>query len=342
MKRDRTIARGKVFLGTVAWGIAVALLVGQTGYAALTGSEADSLPVSEQEGAVSYSPTDEGLTVTFASQNPDAVPGFSQLSIEAGVGVAGGAFIGNYVASGVKGVQFKIKGDGHLPRGAYMVLKSANGREWYNRNVEVSAVADEWTVNNFAFTVEAGWDRNDRPGVDKAAMLESDLGNVAAIGIAIAPEGFEGQSYTVAQLQLVDENGLLSPPADLTPLEEALLARFGVTSADDLTSGQAAEDTDGDGMSDLYEILSEYDPVFADSIFLAEIVDASEIEGTTVKWACVAGATYTVYRTGDLSSAFGAVAAGTDLVAAETGYMTFTDGEATGDGPYFYRIMRTE
>jgi hypothetical protein len=96
-------------------------------------------------------------------------------------------------------------------------------------------------------------------------------------------------------------------------------------------------------MTDVNEILSENDPAFANSIFVAEIVPpAAEAEGITVKWACVKLARYTVYRSEDLLSAFHTLEdpSSRDIQAVATGYMTYQDTSATGAGPYFYKVLK--
>jgi len=114
-----------------------------------------------------------------------------------------------------------------------------------------------------------------------------------------------------------------------------------VKSVDQLTNAQKKQDLDGDGMTDLTEILSENDPDFAKSIFAAEILPTDGTDGITIKWACVKGAKYTVFRSQNLTGGeFHALTQATDLLASSTGYMTYKDTSATGNGPYFYKIMK--
>ena len=323
-------------------GAAAFLVVGclLSAFAANVGTEADPLLVDEQIGGVTFTSGEGGaITVTFAAQSVKSPPSFSCGSTVADVGVSGGAFVGDYIAAGVKSLTFKVTGDGHLPGSINVILKNKDGRAWCNPNVQVSAEAGVATVNTISFDRSAGWDRNERPSVDKDAMWAADLRNVAVIGIRLSQGGAEAQSYTISDFMLVDQDGGTSGPGTLTPLEQALLDAFGVTDIAALSDAQKLRDLDGDGMPDLVELRSEHETGFADSIFAAEIVEI-ESDGITIKWPCVAGEIYTVLRSTSLFTVFTPLAGALQLEATETGYMTHKDTSATGSGPYFYKVFK--
>jgi hypothetical protein len=294
---------------------------------------------ADKASLISFSTNDPGsVTVVFSAQT---APPFSYLAATmiADAGIADSPFSGDYTAVGAASVSFRAMGSGIIPRSASVVLiGNTSGRKWRNPNVVVSGVAGEWITNDVSFDLSAGWVTQETG--DLEAMWQEDLRDVGLIGVRFSQRGGSGQSYTVEEFRLVGTEGFITPPATLSPLEQALLDRFGVKSIDLLTDDQKVQDLDGDGMTDLNEILSENDPNFANSIFKAEIVSTSQTDGITIKWPCVAGATYTVCRSQDLTSGFHALDGAANLLAAETGYMTYNDTGATGVGPYFYKVVR--
>jgi len=308
--------------------------------AADTGSEADPLLADRQIGGVTFSGGPGGaITIQFGAQSANSPPSMSCGATVADVGVSDGAFVGDYHAAGVESLTFKIVGDGHVPGTIMAILRTNRGRTWYNSNVQVSATAGEETVNTVSFDRSAGWDRNERPSVDKDAMWAADLKDVAAVGVTLTQGGIQAQSYTISHFMLLDRYGGTSGPGTLTPLEQALLDAFGVTDMAVLTEEQQLRDLDGDGMTDLVEIRSELEDGFADSIFAAEIVEI-ERDGVTIRWPCVAGEKYTVLRSDSLFSLFAPLAGAIELEAAETGFMIHRDTATAGTGPYFYRIFK--
>ena len=123
----------------------------------------------------------------------------------------------------------------------------------------------------------------------------------------------------------------------LTPLESALLARFGVTTAAEVSAANAAVDSDGDGMTDLEKILVENDPGYFKKNFKAEL-DESDASGITIRWKCVQGYTYTVVRDTSMFGTFGeAIFTAT---ASQTGVMSYKDVDAASEVQYFYKVIQ--
>ena len=318
------------------WLIAAALLS-----AAETGTESRGLQEAETTGSVTYeSAAGGGIRMVFEAKivSQYVPPQYVAGMVAPDGGAPGGPFTGNYTGAGVTGLTFRIMSDGHLPSTALVFLQGGqSGRIWVNRSFSVSGVDGEWVTVQIPFVRREGWERG---GTGLDAKWAADLADVGLIGIRISQGGTEAQSYTIDDFMLVDEDGM-GEEAELSPLEQALKDRFGVTSAEEVSEEDQQADTDADGMTDLYEILAEYDLEFANSIFTADIVSVTD-GGVTIRWACVDEWLYTVFRATQLTNDFVLLpgGAGVDLAAPGTGYMNFTDTTATGKGPYYYRIMK--
>ncbi|MBN2302483.1 MAG: hypothetical protein JXN60_08210 [Lentisphaerae bacterium] len=309
-------------------------------YGASVGVDADewNVPGEDRYGKVTVETTPEGAT-TISFPNRSAPPMPCMVTVVAEPGGIDGVFGGDYNAAGVKSVRFLAESDGHEPAFALVVLRSASGRSWRNTAVTVPSSVGVIATNQIAFQRSAGWETDSKGDPD--SMWIADLANVDLIGITISQKGLQAQSYTISQFQLQDSDGPITPPAVLTPLEEALQERFGVTDIDQLTEEQKTVDLDEDGMTDLDELRSEHESGYADKIFVAEIVrEDNGGEGILVKWACVKNGVYSLYRATSLTSGFALLDGASGLVAESTGCMTHRDVTATGAGPYFYRVRR--
>lgn len=303
------------------------------------GVEASGLVGRELFGMTTVAVNSDGSTsISFAQRSPSALPDVIAGILTADASVCAGAFVGDYVSARVRGLSFWVKSNGYLPKGMELVLKSRTGRTWFNKRVTVSDVSGLWVVNNVYLDRNAGWDRNERSSVDKDAIWNEDIRQVLYIGVSFSQGGLETETYTVAHLKLVGDEGFSIPQGALTPWQVTLLRRFGVTRVEELTEAQKRQDADGDGMTDVNEILAETNPDDPASVFWADIVEVSG-EGILLRWQCVYGASYSVSRTTNLVEAlFETIAE--ELQATVTGYMTYRDVTATGDVPYFYKIRK--
>lgn len=329
-----------VVLGVVALSMATLFCPNLSG-AARINEEAAVLTGADLQKVTFTVNADNSVTLAFAAQNPNNPPAPAGGIAEARIGTSSGAFVGNYIADEIAGLKFSIKGSGVLPQKIQAEIESdlGNGEYhvWVNDNITVSTTPNEWVTNALAMTRTAGWDLYVIGDPDMDALWADDLTRVTMIGLRIKPSGWAAQSYTIDEFKLVDINGLESDPAELT-LQEVLMARFGVDSVEEVSEADAAVDTDGDGMTDLNEIQTAYDPAYENATFAAEIVSV-DANGTTIKWPCKEGRTYDVIRAGALGDTFTVIRTG--LVASETGYMTYLDENGV-EGKFFYRIRRLE
>jgi hypothetical protein len=113
---------------------------------------------------------------------------------------------------------------------------------------------------------------------------------------------------------------------------------FGVgplSSMDDLSADLRAKDSDKDGVADV-------DDVVAGRVvrFLAEVRRSKATatgRGVLLRWPCVNGARYTVCRSLDLNGEFDSIA---EIVAENNEHIEYEDTDASGLGPYYYRVVR--
>jgi len=316
-----SMRNGKMKAGIVGVVCAVLLMGVQGVNAVSTGVEADSFGGTDVDGTVNFSGAGGSITIQFGAQGAPPAP------VAATVVADGAGFSGDY--SDVDELSFTITTDGSKPKGAAVVLKAAGtDRVWYNKNVAIPDEAYVAAATTVSLDLDAGWVCY-WPG-DKEALWEADLANVAMVGVRIGQGSLDAESYTVANLVL--DGGA---PANLVPAR--VLAHFGVTSLSELTEAQLAQDSDGDGMSDLLEVWAGTDPNNANSIFAAKIVSVNPV---TIEWPCAEEVTYTLLRAADLTSGFSVLDSGiapdADDVAA--GAIQYPDEDA-GAGMNFYRVV---
>jgi hypothetical protein len=263
-----------------------------------------------------------GGEITVACVNYGGWPSYAEARLSAS-SAQGGGLSGDFYGAGANAISFNADVIGNIGAGTRVTLNAGSGRSWYSYTGGAGGtiskpVASPWTPL----------------GPHGAAEWEADLSDVVTVGVTVnRGDGF-AQSYAITDFSLGSERDVGS----LSPLEAALFGRFGVTSISDINAADATADSDGDGMTDLNEILAENDPdYYANNLFLADVVSVSS-SGVTVEWACIAGASYQIYRADSLTGG-GVTAVGSPITPSDTGYATAVE---PGGGPGgFYWVQCT-
>lgn len=241
-----------------------------------------------------------------------------------------GSFSGNYLAAGVTTVGFTLQSNQPIDAQTRLVLIGESERFWLRRNLVAGA-------NSVALDrTNGGWDLpvSLQTG-DLDQLWAEDLSSVKSLGILVRQTTLATGSSTIT-VSAFTLSSSRAVGAVLT-LEDRLMAAFDKGSTADLTDAEIAQDTDGDGMTDLNEVLAENDPAgyFGDELFKADVLDVSA-DSVTVRFACVQGETYTILRATEVG---GVVKEVGELTAGQTGYANFTD-EDPADGNAFYHILQ--
>lgn len=98
-------------------------------------------------------------------------------------------------------------------------------------------------------------------------------------------------------------------------------------------------DLDGTGMNDYQKWIAGLDPTNASSVFvmLPPVVNTNS-PGTTVSWQCVTNRSYNLERATNLSAQLAFSIIQSNIPGSFTGTNSYTDLNALGQGPYFYRV----
>jgi len=278
-------------------------------------------------GAAQYAYGVDTVTVSFPPVDGSTIPPDTMAELAAGVGSRDPAFTGNYVDSEVKGLAFRLAATGAMKPRVVVVIEAEIDsvvRRWYNTNVEISDVDGVWELNNISLDFVAGWTRDGRKNT--ASFWAGDLQHVTAVGLIIKPQGAPAQTCSIKEFQLLKANQVATPVA---LLEDKLPARFpgGV---------DRSQDKDGDGISDVDEIMmTETDPDDPNSALVIKVTRAAE-GGVAIEWRGVAAGRYRVLYAADPGDTF--TARMDNVEAMENGPVRVIDGDGTGTG--FYRVQQ--
>ena len=324
--------------GTILQAMMTFVICGAMGAHADTVSDAPS--TSDLNGLATFSSPETGaLTVTFYNQSPGSPSRYNAATIVASTSSGDPAFAGNYTESGAESVSFNIRAETTVTEAVdvRLVLRSRiSGRVWRNESVTASVQAGVTVTNEVSFERSSGWARDG--GGDLDAMWAEDIESVEVIGVRLAQPEREGMSYTVSDFTITGDS-FGSTPATLTALQQALKDKFGVTTPDALSDEEKALDFDVDTMESWRVLLSESDDAYANSIFMAQIIDVSGA-GVRIRWPTVAGSSYTVIRSASLLDEFVDLQGATNRLSTTTGFMEHLDTTGFDDGPFFYKIRR--
>ena len=318
----------------VAFAVALPHLV-----VASTATNWDASPTTVGDGVqITQGAEGSAVTVSFDEKPQDnSLPTICDLL----VGGSSPSSIFNGDLSAYTGVRFKTTGNGSVPKLAQLVVYCQFGdggrgycHQWMHDGVAVSTAPGEWMINLIPLTMNQGWETSfpsirDKDEATQQGYWDTDLKMVTMLLLRLehSEEG-NAQAYSVEQFQLLGEDGP-TEPAQLTSLQ----AHFGVDTVDELTAAQVAQDTDGDGMSDLNELLAGMDPNDRSSVLAAKAE-----AGNVISWDAVLGATYGVLRSTNLTGGFELIEGG--LVAEVTGTKSYTDPSPVAGSANFYKIVK--
>lgn len=261
--------------------------------------------------------TKEDSSVTVGFGPDSSPPSVAMASLVAGAVGDGAAFAGDFVAAGINGIALQIakSPDADAPR-VKVELRSgkATAMPWVytlTANADGSATDVSVPLDIPGTRVPEGWSRSGFTGGAADQRWAADLQNVHSLRIVVQRGTADAETSVLSDFELKGDDFIY--PFDINL------------------------DSDGDGMSDLAEQAAGTDENDRNDVFQAEFEDTSSSEGVTIRWRCVPEASYKVERAGSLNGTFVDVAT---VVAPAAAYATYTDGTATGDGPYFYRISK--
>lgn len=321
----------------------IGALVSLTGISMTRADDGSGLVATSwvEQGGAAIAVSPEGdVTVEFERQGQLSPPKTYDLIV--GGTSPSSAFTGDL--SNYTGIRFRILGDGAQSAGLKVSILATDiytddTRRWKHTDARVSPNPHEWMINTVPLAHpldDAVW----TPLWDYSAYRfspeknwEQDLQAVDMIVLSITPDGSSDENYSISQFQLVSDDGV-TEPAQLTPIQ-AYFPEY-QTLQEVIDAGLADQDTDGDGMSDVDEIIAGMDPHSSASVFAASMQMTAD--GNVIAWDGVLGANYAVLRSTDLTKNFQMIAS--DIPAHATGPKTFTDTSPVEGEPNFYKIVK--
>lgn len=314
--------------------IAAAALAAASALAASSGAVASSVAGIRTLGMADASIAGDGLiTLLFQDLNDAAKiapPSYNAVKFLLDTSVSGGAFVGNYVGGGIDGMKVTVSCSGPAaPVRAW--LRTAGGRLWVNDSMV--GKSDGVVTYTIPFTSAGGWRRSDKAGTDLDALLAMDLEKVQSLGFEVKQDGLVAQTVSVEDVRLYGDSFMT---------EAAILSRiaqhFGtapLSSANDLPADLLAKDSDKDGTTDVADVIAGREVMFLAEVLRSQATASGR--GVLLRWPCINGRTYTVYRSLEIDGDYESIAR---LTAVNNEFMEYEDVGASGLGPYYYRVVR--
>jgi len=272
------------------------------------------------------------VTVLFTQLGTATIPPDTFVRITAGGDAQASLFTGDYTGAGVKGVTLKASATGATPR-LYVFLEDEVGRRWYLSEVSAPVPDSGIASSNLSFDRRAGWFTlsSKNSGDDFARVLA----NVSKLGVELVRTTQNAHSCTISDVRLLLADEVVTPSAVLSATVES---RFGVSTLSALNAAQRLQDSDGDGITDVQEIMiTETDPDDANSALDVNIVAGPNGE-YEMSWNAVAGGKYRILRAAGAGMSFVAVA---ETQTDTNGRGKYVDS-AAGIEKCFYRVQQVK
>ena len=244
------------------------------------------------------------LQIVFPNQSTS----FPEVHIvRADLSVSGGDFAGNYWNTAITNVSFDLYCGSYLPPHLRLYFYNSTSKNWWYCPLGAPQVG-QWTNYDVSLDYSSGW----RLGIGGTPLaFKEDRKDVEWIGIQL-----QRNSSAKEQVYGIDN--------------------FVVWGA------SPSRDSDDDKASDWSEFMAGTDPWDWKSRLQVDIATTNEAvatNGIVLRWTSAPYRTYEIQRSANLKDGFAPIKSGTESTPPGNIYI---DNEATGNGPYFYRILVEE
>ena len=200
-------------------------------------------------------------------------------------------------------ISFRFKADDVVPSALRVFVQASSGRAWY-MPIKVTAVG-EWVQVNAEVSYESGWILGSS---STAQDFDDDMNDVEKVSLLIVRNG-TSQSHGFAvddfDLDAVPVGGGAPSDSDGDGMSDAWELAFGLNpnNPDD-----ADEDSDDDGLSNRHEYLAGTSPQDSSStlsLAIDQSVDEQQLpDGFVLTWPSAPGIEYQIWKATNLMSGF--------------------------------------